>query len=215
MTRRFIAVAIALLGVLLIAAPAVAQQYPSRTVTIIVPYPGGGPTDETARVIAQSLQGKLKQGFIVVDVSGGGAIIGAEKVARATPDGYTLLLHNLQISANVTLYKTLPFDTVKDFAPVMLVNRNPLVLVGRNTLAPNTLTELVSLMKTQQMKAAIAGYGTTGHLATSLFAQNPAPVSIKSPTAARLRRSQTLWAAKSTSSSPHRSPSCSWWRPEN
>ena len=171
MTRRFIAVAIALLGVLLIAAPAVAQQYPSRTVTIIVPYPGGGPTDETARVIAQSLQGKLKQGFIVVDVSGGGAIIGAEKVARATPDGYTLLLHNLQISANVTLYKTLPFDTVKDFAPVMLVNRNPLVLVGRNTLAPNTLTELVSLMKTQQMKAAIPGYGTTGHLATSLFAQ--------------------------------------------
>jgi len=171
MTRRFIAIAIALLGVLLIAAPAVAQQYPSRTVTIIVPYPGGGPTDETARVIAQSLQGKLKQGFIVVNVSGGGAIIGAEKVARATPDGYTLLLHNLQISANVTLYKTLPFDTVKDFASVMLVNRNPLVLVGRNTLAPNTLTELVSLMKTQQMKAAIAGYGTTGHLATSLFAQ--------------------------------------------
>ena len=89
MTRRFIAIAIALLGVLLIASPAVAQQYPSRTVTIIVPYPGGGPTDETARVIAQSLQGKLKQGFIVVDVSGGGAIIGAEKVARATPDGYT------------------------------------------------------------------------------------------------------------------------------
>jgi putative tricarboxylic transport membrane protein len=171
MTRRFIAIAIALLGVLLIAAPAVAQQYPSRTVTIIVPYPGGGPTDETARVIAQSLQGKLKQGFIVVDVSGGGAIIGAEKVARATPDGYTLLLHNLQISANVTLYEKLPFDTLKDFAPVMLVNRNPLVLVGRNTLAPDTLTELVTLMKKQPMKAAIPGYGTTGHLATSLFAQ--------------------------------------------
>jgi len=171
MTRRFIAVVIALLCVLLIAAPAVAQQYPSRTVTIIVPYPAGGPTDETARVIAQSLQGKLKQGFIVVDVSGGGAIIGAEKVARATPDGYMLLLHNLQISANVTLYKTLPFDTVKDFAPVMLINRNPLVLVGRNTLAPNTLTELVALMKQQHMKAAIPGYGTTGHLATSLFAQ--------------------------------------------
>ena len=171
MTRRFIAFAIALLCVLLTAAPLVAQQYPSRNVTIVVPYPAGGPTDETARVIAQSLQGKLKQGFIVVDVSGGGAIIGAEKVARATPDGYTLLLHNLQISANVTLYKTLPFDTVKDFAPIMLVNRNPLVLVGRNTLAPSTLTELVTLMKQQQMKAAIPGYGTTGHLATSLFAQ--------------------------------------------
>jgi tripartite-type tricarboxylate transporter receptor subunit TctC len=171
MTRRFTAIATVLLCVLLIAAPAVAQQYPSRTVTIIVPYPAGGPTDETARVIAQSLQGKLKQSFIVADVGGGGAIIGAEKVAHATPDGYTLLLHNLQISANVTLYKTLPFDTVKDFTPVMLVNRNPLVLVGRNTLAPNTLTELVTSMKKQQMKAAIPGYGTTGHLATSLFAQ--------------------------------------------
>src|SRR5579864_2051911 len=171
MTRRFIAVVIALLCVLLIAAPAVAQQYPSRTVTIIVPYPAGGPTDETARVIAQSLQGKLKQGFIVVDVSGGGAIIGAEKVARATPDGYMLLLHNLQISANVSLYKKLPFDTVKDFAPVMLINRNPLVLVGRNTLAHNTLPELVALMRTQRLKAAIPGYGATGHLATTLLAQ--------------------------------------------
>ena len=114
---------------------------------------------------------QLKQSFIVENIGGGGAIIGAEKVARATPDGYTLLLHNLQISANVTLYKTLPFDTVKDFAPVMLVNRNPLVLVGRNTLEPNTLTELVALMKKQPMKAAIPGYGTTGHLATTLFAQ--------------------------------------------
>ena len=168
---RCTAIATALLCVLLAAAPAAAQQYPSRPVTIIVPYPAGGPTDETARVLAQSLQRRLKQSFIVENVSGGGAIIGAEKVARATPDGYTLLLHNLQISANVTLYRTLPFDTTKDFTPVMLVNRNPLVLVGRNTLTANTLTELVALMQKQPMKAAIPGYGTTGHLATSLFAQ--------------------------------------------
>ena len=152
-------------------APASAQQYPSRPVTIIVPYPAGGPTDETARMVAQSLSTQLKQSFIVENIGGGGAIIGSEKVARATPDGYTLLLHNLQITANVSLYKSLPFDTVKDFAPVMLINRNPLVLVGRNTLEPNTLADLVALMKKQRMKAAIAGYGTTGHLATTLFAQ--------------------------------------------
>lgn len=152
-------------------ATAAAQQYPSRNVTIIVPYPAGGPTDETARMVAQSLSTQLKQSFIVEDIGGGGAIIGSEKAARATPDGYTLLIHNLQITANVSLYENLPFDTVKAFVPVMLINRNPLVLVGRKTLEPSTLRDLVVLMKQQTLKVAIAGYGTTGHLATSLFAQ--------------------------------------------
>jgi len=152
-------------------ATAATQEYPSRNVTIIVPYPAGGPTDETARMVAQSLSTQLKQSFIVEDIGGGGAIIGSEKVARATPDGYTLLVHNLQIAANVSLYQNLPFDTLKTFTPVMLINRNPLVLVGRHTLEPGTLRDLVALMKQQTLKAAIAGYGTTGHLATSLFAQ--------------------------------------------
>ena len=163
--------AVAALGVAATLAAAAAQQYPSRNVTIIVPYPAGGPTDETARMIAQSLSTQLKQSFVVEDVGGGGAIIGSEKVARAAPDGYTLLVHNLQIAANVSLYENLPFDTVKAFAPVMLINRNPLVLVGRRTLEPSTLRDLVALMKRQTLKAAIPGYGTTGHLATSLFAQ--------------------------------------------
>jgi tripartite-type tricarboxylate transporter receptor subunit TctC len=160
----------AALGLASMLATAAAQQYPSRNVTIIVPYPAGGPTDETARMVAQSLSTQLKQSFIVEDI-GGGAIIGSEKVARATHDGYTLLIHNLQITANVSLYENLPFDTVKAFVPVMLINRNPLVLVGRNTLEPSTLGDLVVLMKQQTLKAAIAGYGTTGHLVTSLFAQ--------------------------------------------
>ena len=132
MTRRFAALAAAVLG-LLFAAPASAQQYPSRTVTVIVPFPAGGPTDETARVVAQSLSVQLKHSFIVENVSGGGTIIASEKVARATPDGYTLFVHNSAISINPTLYKKLPFDTVKAFAPVMLINRNPLILVGRKT----------------------------------------------------------------------------------
>jgi tripartite-type tricarboxylate transporter receptor subunit TctC len=164
--------AAAALGLMAISATAAsAQQYPSRNVTIIVPYPAGGPTDETARMVAQSLSKELKQSFIVEDIGGGGSIIGSEKVARATPDGYTLLVANLQIAANVSLYQNLPFDTVKAFTPVMLINRNPLVLAGRKTLEPNTLRDLVTLMKQQRLKAAIPGYGTTGHLATSLFAQ--------------------------------------------
>ena len=161
----------AALGLASTLATAAAQEYPSRNVTIIVPYPAGGPTDETARMVAQSLSSELKQSFIVEDIGGGGSIIGSEKVARATPDGYTLLVANLQIAANVTLYKSLPFDTVKAFTPVMLINRNPLVLVGRKTLEPSTLRDLVALMKQKTLKAAIAGYGTTGHLSTSLFAQ--------------------------------------------
>jgi tripartite-type tricarboxylate transporter receptor subunit TctC len=161
----------AALGLASMLASAAAQDYPSRNVTIIVPYPAGGPTDETARMVAQSLSSQLKQSFIVEDVGGGGSIIGSEKVARAAPDGYTLLVCNLQIAANVSLYENLPFDTVKTFTPVMLINRNPLVLVGRKTLAPNTLGDLVVQMKQRTFKAAIAGYGTTGHLTTSLFAQ--------------------------------------------
>jgi len=170
MTRRIAVVALAVLG-MFAAAPVSAQQYPSRTVTIVVPYPAGGPTDETARVVAKSLSERLKQSFIVENVSGGGTIIAMNKVLHAAHDGYTLLLHNLQISANVTLYKKLPFDTVKDFIPVMLINRNPLILVGRPTLPANTLPELVGLMKKQTLKAAIPGYGATGHLATTLLAQ--------------------------------------------
>jgi tripartite-type tricarboxylate transporter receptor subunit TctC len=79
-----------------------------------VPYPAGGPTDQTARVIANLLSKKFNQNFIVENITGGVTIIATNRVAKASPDGYTLLLHNLQISANATLYKNIPFDTAKD-----------------------------------------------------------------------------------------------------
>jgi tripartite-type tricarboxylate transporter receptor subunit TctC len=168
--RRIAAVALAILG-LFVVAPVSAQQYPNRTVTIIVPYPAGGPTDQVARVLAQSLSDKLKQNFIVENISGGGTTIATNRVAHATPDGHLLLIHNLQISANPALYKNLTFDTEKDLTPIMFINNNPLVLVGRKTLEPNTLTELLAMMKKQTLKAATPGIGATGHLATSLLAQ--------------------------------------------
>ncbi|MGH6671517.1 MAG: Bug family tripartite tricarboxylate transporter substrate binding protein [Xanthobacteraceae bacterium] len=168
---RFAVAAVTALGLVAVATPGSAQQYPTRTVTIVVPYPAGGPTDQTARVVAQSMGAQLKQSFIVENLSGGNTIVACEKVAHSTPDGYTLILPNLQISANVTLFKKLPFDTVKDFTPVMLINRNPLVLVGRKTLPANNLEELIALMKKQRLRAAIPGYGATGHLATALLAQ--------------------------------------------
>jgi tripartite-type tricarboxylate transporter receptor subunit TctC len=150
---------------------ATAQDYPSRTVTIIVPYPAGGPTDQLARVLAPRFSEKLGQNFIVENVSGGGTNIATGRVVRAGKDGHTLLLHNLQISANVALYPKLNFDIAKDLTPVAFINRNPLVLVGRKTLAADTLGELHATMKKTQMRMAHPGTGSTGHLATSLLAK--------------------------------------------
>ncbi len=169
--RRVVTFAAAVLGLLAWMLPSLAQQYPSRVVSIIVPYPAGGPTDQLARMLAPALSEKLGQSFIVENVSGGGTTIATARVARAAPDGHTLLLHNLQISANVALYNNLPFDTEKDLAPIIFINNNPLVLVGRKTLQPNNLKELIAYMKTTVAKMAHPGAGSTGHLATSLFAQ--------------------------------------------
>jgi tripartite-type tricarboxylate transporter receptor subunit TctC len=169
--NRIVTAAVAVFGLVAVAAPALAQPYPNRTVTIIVPYSAGGPVDQLARQVANALSAKLNQNFVVENVTGGSTITGTNRVAHATPDGYTLLVHNLQISANVTLYKNLPFDTEKDLATVMFIYRNPLVLVGRPTLSANSLNELLALMKKQRMKAAIPGFGATGHLATTLLSQ--------------------------------------------
>ena len=171
MIRRTLLIGLAAAGLGLAALPAQADEYPSRNVLIVVPYPAGGPTDQLARVVADSLSKQLNQSFVVENVTGGGTIIGTNKVVKASPDGYTLLLHNLQISANPTLYKSLPFDTEKDLTPVIFINRNPLVLIARKDLEASNLDELLALMKKRTLKAAIPGFGATGHLATSLLAQ--------------------------------------------
>jgi tripartite-type tricarboxylate transporter receptor subunit TctC len=168
MTRHCLAIGLA---ALFSAAAAQAQSYPTRPVTIIVPYPAGGPTDQVARQIAPKLAAKLGQSFVVENVSGGGTNIAGQRVARSAPDGTTLFIHNLQISANVALYKSLPFDTEKDFLPIAMINSNPLVLVGRKTLEAKTLPELVAWMKKNPARMGHPGVGSTGHLATALLAQ--------------------------------------------
>ena len=167
MKRHCLAIALASRPV----ATAHAQSYPTRPVTVIVPYPAGGPTDQVARQIAPKIAAKLGQNFVVENVSGGGTNIAGQRVARSAPDGYTLFVHNLQISANVSLYKSLPFDTEKDFLPIAMINSNPLVLVGRKTLEAKTLPELVAWMKTTPARMGHPGVGSTGHLATALLAQ--------------------------------------------
>ena len=167
MVRVFVVASLALAGI----AGANAQSYPTRPVTIIVPYPAGGPTDLVARQLAPKLSAKFGQNFIVENVSGGGTNIAGQRVARSAPDGHTLYIPNIQLSINVSLYKSLPFDTEKDFAPIAMLNSNPLVLAGRKSLAANTLPELVAWMKTTPAKMAHPGTGSSGHLATFLLAQ--------------------------------------------
>jgi len=169
--KRIAGAALAFAALLAVVATASAQDYPSRPITIIVPFPPGGPTDTTAREVANALSAKFKQSVIVENVTGGGTIIATGKVAHAAPDGYTLLVHNVQIAANVTLFKTLPFNTEKDLTPVMLINNNPLVLAGRKSLPANNLSELLALMKKQTLRNAAPGVGTSAHLAMVLFSQ--------------------------------------------
>ena len=168
MARLVVAIACAvLIGI----AVANAQSYPSRQVTIIVPYPAGGPTDLVARQLAPKFSAKFGQNFIIENVSGGGTNIAGQRVARSAPDGHTLYVANLQFSANVALYKTLPFDTEKDFAPIGMINNNPLVLTARKSLPANTQAEFAAWMKTTKARMAHPGTGSTGHLATFLLAQ--------------------------------------------
>ena len=161
-----------IIGLLLAAGSASAQDYPAKTVTVIVPFPAGGPTDQVARVLASKFAEKLGQPFVVENVTGGNTIIACRRLAQATPDGHTLLVHNLQITANPGLYGAkLPYDTERDITPVGFINHNPLVLVGRKALPPNTLAELIAHMRGTSLNFAHPGAGTTGYITTALFLQ--------------------------------------------
>jgi len=155
-----------------VVAAASAQDYPTKAVTVIVPFPAGGPTDQVARVLAAKFSERLGHPFVVENVSGGNTIIATGRLARATPDGYTLLVHNLQITANPGLYGSkLPYDTEREITPVGFINHNPLVLVGRKALPPNTLAELIAYMQKTSINFAHPGAGTTGYITTALFLQ--------------------------------------------
>jgi tripartite-type tricarboxylate transporter receptor subunit TctC len=133
--------------------------------------PAGPPTRWRA-CSRRSSGERLGQPFVVENVTGGNTIIACSRLARATPDGYTLLVHNLQMSANPALYGSkLPYDTERDISVVGFINHNPLVLVGRTALPPKTLEELIAYMRTKSVNFAHAGVGTTGYITTALFLQ--------------------------------------------
>lgn len=155
----------------LTATSALAQDYPSRTITIIVPFAAGGPTDTVARLVAQAMARPLKQQVVVENVGGPGGTIGAARVAKATPDGYTLLLHHIGMATTMSLYRKKPFDAVADFEPIGLINEVPMTIVGKPGLAANTLPELVAFIRANKDKVnyANAGIGAASHLCGLLF----------------------------------------------
>jgi tripartite-type tricarboxylate transporter receptor subunit TctC len=153
-----------------LAAPAFAQ-FPTKPVTVIVPFAAGGPTDTVARTLGGAMQAVLKQTVIVENVGGAGGTIGVSRVARASPDGYTLLLYHIGMSTVPALYRKLTFDPLKDFAYIGLVNEVPMTLIARANFPPNNFKELVDYVKKNKDKVsyANAGLGAASHLCGLLF----------------------------------------------
>jgi tripartite-type tricarboxylate transporter receptor subunit TctC len=156
---------------MLASSAAQAQNYPSKPIRFIVPFPPGGGNDIVGRIVAQ----KLAEGFaltVVVDNRGGaGGTVGTEMAAKAPADGYTLLINNISLAVNATLFQKLPYDTLKDLAPVTLVGRQPNILVVHPSVPAKSMRELLALAraKPRQINYGSGGIGTASHLATELL----------------------------------------------
>jgi tripartite-type tricarboxylate transporter receptor subunit TctC len=149
-----------------------AQGYPNRPIRLIVPYPPGGTADLLARVLGQKLGETLGQPIVVENRGGAGGNIGTDLVAKSAPDGYTLLMANASVLAiNPTLFGSLPFDPVRDFAPVSLFADVPLILVVHPSLPVNSVKDLIALARSKpgEINYAAAGMGSTTHLSMELF----------------------------------------------
>ena len=152
-------------------AAAAAADYPARAVKWVVPYPVGGSTDVLARLMSQWLADKLGQPFVVENKPGGGNNIGTELVVRSAPDGYTMLLVNAANGINATLYKNLPFNFIRDIAPVAGIARAPNVMVVTNAFPARSVAEFIAYCKAHpgKINMASSGSGTSVHLSGELF----------------------------------------------
>jgi tripartite-type tricarboxylate transporter receptor subunit TctC len=171
-TRRTLVSALGATG-LLAAVPAVhaADAWPSKPITLVVPFSAGGTTDILARVVAQKLTDSLHQSVIVDNRGGAGGTLGAGMVARSAPDGYTLFMATIAHAIAPALYHNLPYDFIKDFEPVGLVGTVPNVLIVNNSVPAKTVPELIAYIKKhpKQVNFGSAGIGSTEHLAGELF----------------------------------------------
>jgi len=163
---------LAVAALLAISTPVRAAEYPSRPVTLVVAFPPGGPSDVLARIVGKKMEQLLGAPFVIENRPGAGGNIAAESVARAAPDGYTLLMGNNSILAtNESLYKHLNYNPEKDFIPITLIGTQANILVINSEVPARSLKELIVLAQTQPGKInfASSGYGAAAHLAGELF----------------------------------------------
>ena len=168
MTRR----AAGALAVVMVASSAWAQDFPSRSLKLVVPYAPGGGADSVARIVAKRVAENVGQPIVIENKGGAGSIVGTDLVAKAEPDGYTLLLgQSGPISINPAVYKTLPYDPVKDFAPITMTTAYPYILVVNSESPAKTLKEFVVLAKSKPgaMNYGSTGVGAANHLVAELF----------------------------------------------
>ena len=158
-------------GVLLATGAQAAEVFPSRLVRIVVPFPAGGPSDILTRMLAPKLSDMWGQQIVVDNRPGAGTIIGTDLVAKAAPDGYTMVMVYTGHATNPSLYDKLPFDTLGDFTAVTLGTMLPIILVSHPGVAANSLRELIALAKAKPggLSYATSGNGSTGHLAGEMF----------------------------------------------
>jgi tripartite-type tricarboxylate transporter receptor subunit TctC len=150
---------------------AVAQEYPNRTISIVVPFAAGGPTDTVTRLVAQSMTKTLGQTVIVENVAGAGGTIGPKKVAASKADGYTLVLMHIGISTSVSLYRNLGYNPVTDLEPIGLVTDVPMTFIAKKDFPPKDMKELIAYVKANKDKVtyANAGVGAASHLCGMLL----------------------------------------------
>ena len=155
----------------LLASGAQAQNYPTKTITMVVPFAAGGPTDTLGRTIAQAMTVLLKHTVIIENVGGAGGTIAVNRVAKASPDGYTILLHHIGMSTAPALYRALPYQPIDDFEPIGQVADVPMTLIARKDFPADNFKDFVAYLKKNKDKVtyANAGLGAASHLCGLLF----------------------------------------------
>ena len=170
MTKRAALAALLSLG---LSAPALAQSFPTKPITVIVSFAAGGPSDVIARLLGEQMSKTLGQPVVVENVAGAGSTAGAKRVAAAEPDGHTILIHHLALAAAPALYANLGYDTKTAFAPIGVVNTGPMVIASKLALPPTDAKAFFSYVKENAEKLTIAhaGVGSNAHLCAVLMSQ--------------------------------------------
>src|ERR1700688_3208295 len=171
--RRFLQVATSATALLAMPRICTAQSYPTRSITLVVPFPPGGSTDVAGRILADRMAAVLGQPVIIENVGGAGGSIGVGRVARATPDGYTVALGSSETHVLNAIALALPYDVVSDFEPVVLLPAYPFLIVSTNVVPATTLKELIGWIKANPAKVTqgTIGYGTIQHMCGIIMQQ--------------------------------------------